>query len=241
MIALALAEEPLVTTRILLVEDDDKLAGLVRDFLHTTGEFEVSIESRGDRAPARILGEQPDLVILDVMLPGMDGLAVCKQVREEYAGPILMLTALGDEVDEVVGLELGADDYVAKPASPRKLLARIRTLLRRTTAPAPADGKRVQVGDLVVHASSRTVTLAGEAVALTTAEFDLLWMLARSAGEPVAREEIYRKLRGIEWDGLDRSVDQRVAALRRKLDDDAHRPTRIKSIRGLGYLLAASS
>ncbi len=234
-----------MTVRILLVEDDLKLSHLIRDFLQTTGEFEVSIEPRGDRAVDRILSEQPDLVILDVMLPGMDGLEVCKQVRDRFAGPILMLTALGEEVDEVVGLEIGADDYVAKPASPRKLLARIRTLLRRTAPQAHAvvDGqeRRVVVGDLVVDAPNRTATLGGDALNLTTAEFDLLWLLAKHAGEALSRDRIYEELRGIEWDGLDRSVDQRVAALRRKLGDDATRPTRIKSIRGVGYQLAVGA
>ncbi len=234
-----------MTVRILLVEDDHKLSHLIKDFLETTGEFAVDIEPRGDRAPERIVGERPDLVILDVMLPGLDGLQVCRQVRERYPGPILMLTALGDEVDEVVGLELGADDYVAKPASPRKLLARVRTLMRRsgiggegrTVAPA-GDDRRVDLGDLVVDSTSRTATLDGAPLDLTTAEFDLLWLLARHAGEPLERETIYEQLRGIEWDGLDRSIDLRVARLRRKLGDDARNPRRIKSIRGVGYLLA---
>jgi DNA-binding response OmpR family regulator len=173
---------------------------------------------------------------------------VCKQVRERYAGPILMLTALGDEVDEVVGLELGADDYVAKPASPRKLLARVRTLLRRAggatdageTGAATASERRIELGDLVVDESSRAVTLGGAPVELTTAEFDLLWLLARHAGEVLSRDRIYEELRGIAWDGLDRSIDLRVARLRRKLGDDARHPRRIKSVRGAGYLLAVT-
>lgn len=243
--ALDAAEGGGVTVRILLVEDDHKLSHLIRDFLQTTGEFAVDIEPRGDRAADRIVGERPDLVILDVMLPGLDGLQVCRQVRERYPGPILMLTALGDEVDEVVGLELGADDYVAKPASPRKLLARVRTLLRRSGGtgdggggPPARDERRVDLGDLVVDSRSRVATLAGEPLDLTTAEFDLLWLLARHAGETLDRERIYEELRGIEWDGLDRSIDLRVTRLRRKLGDDARNPRRIKSIRGVGYLLA---
>ncbi len=229
-----------MVVRILLVEDDHKLSHLIKDFLETTGEFDVSIEGRGDRAVDRILSEAPDLVILDVMLPGMDGLQVCKQVRDRFAGPILMLTALGDEVDEVVGLELGADDYVAKPASPRKLLARVRTLLRRAAPTSAVQDRRIQVGDLVVDAASRAATLAGDPLDLTSSEFDLLWLLARHAGEALSRDRIYEELRGIEWDGLDRSVDQRVATLRRKLGDDANRPARIKSVRGVGYQLAVA-
>jgi len=242
------AEGTRMAVRILLVEDDDKLSALIRDFLQTTGEFEVTIEPRGDRAPDRILGENPDLVILDIMLPGLDGLGVCKQVRDRYEGPILMLTALGDEVDEIVGLEVGADDYVAKPASPRKLLARVRTLLRRTAPAAPAagagaaarDDRRLEIGDLVVDAINRDVTLGGAPVELTTAEFDLLWLLARHAGETLSRDRIYEELRGIEWDGLDRSIDLRVARLRKKIGDDAQHPRRIKSVRGVGYLLAVA-
>ncbi len=228
--------------RIMLVEDDYKLAHLIKDFLEMTGEFTVEIEARGDRAPERILGEQPDLVILDIMLPGMDGLTVCREIRDRYRGPIMMLTALGEEVDEVVGLELGADDYVAKPASPRKLLARVRTLLRRTQATAADDGRagsaRLVVGELAVDPASRTVVLGGAPVEVTTAEFDLLWLLARHAGQSLTREQIFEELRGIEWDGLDRSIDLRVTRLRKKLGDDARHPTLIKSVRGVGYLLA---
>ena len=232
--------EPL--NRILLVEDDVRLAQLVKEYLEASDALSVSIEGRGDRAVERIVAEQPDLVILDVMLPGMDGLTVCKRVRERFSGPILMLTALGDEVDEVVGLELGADDYVAKPASPRKVLARVRSLLRRVPAKAVESSTGpdsvIEVGDLVVDPGRRTATLAGRELDLTTAEFDLLWLLARHVGETLEREAIYRELRGIEWDGLDRSIDLRVLRLRKKLGDDAAHPRFIKSVRGVGYLLA---
>jgi two-component system response regulator RstA len=230
--------------RILLVEDDYKLATLIRRFLEATGEFVVEVEPRGDRAVARVLEESPDLVILDIMLPGMDGLEVCRRIRPDYDGFILMLTALADEVDEVVGLELGADDYVAKPAGPRKLLARVRTLLRRgapAKEAAEGDPCQLDVGDLCVDPTKRIVTVGEKEVELTTAEFDLLWLLACHAGEPLSWERIYRELRGIEWDGLDRSIDLRVTRLRRKLGDDAQRPRRIKSVRGVGYLLAAVS
>ncbi len=229
------------SNRILLVEDDVRLAQLVKEYLEASDALEVSIEGRGDRAVERIVAEQPDLVILDVMLPGMDGLTVCKRVRDRYAGPILMLTALGDEVDEVVGLELGADDYVAKPASPRKVLARVRTLLRRVPVASEASsgpGGVLTVGELVVDPGRRAVSVAGREVELTTAEFDLLHLLARHAGQTLEREAIYRELRGIEWDGLDRSIDLRVLRLRKKLGDDAAHPRFIKSVRGVGYLLA---
>ncbi len=238
--ALEVGLEPMNT--ILLVEDDARLAQLVKDYLEASDAFAVSIEGRGDRAVDRIVAEQPDLVILDVMLPGVDGLTVCKRVRDRYAGPILMLTALGDEVDEVVGLELGADDYVAKPASPRKVLARVRTLLRRAAPSAGAatagPNPVITVGELVVDPGRRAASLAGRELELTTAEFDLLHLLAQRVGETLEREAIYRQLRGIEWDGLDRSIDLRVLRLRKKLGDDAAHPRFIKSVRGVGYLLA---
>ncbi len=224
--------------RILLVEDDQMLAEMVQAVLQGTGEFQVEIEPRGDRAVQRILAEDPDLVVLDIMLPGKDGFAVCREVRAKYDRPILILTSLEDEVDEVAGLEIGADDYVAKPAGPRKLLARIRALLRRTENGAGGRGDVLEVGALVVDVTNRCATLRGQPIELTTAEFDLLCLMARRPGKPVMRDDIYRQLRGIEWDGLDRSVDQRVARLRRKLGDDARQPALLKSVRGVGYLLA---
>jgi len=225
--------------RILIVEDDAKLALLVQEYLQSNG-FEVIIEPRGDRAPDRILTERPDLVILDLMLPGLDGLQVCREVRPRFPNPILMLTARGEEVDEVVGLELGADDYLAKPVRPRLLLARINALLRRLPQPAHGEGAII-LGALTIEPANRRATLAGQELDLTTAEFDLLLYLARRAGEAVTREEIYRDLRGIEWDGLDRSIDLRVARLRRKLGDDGRNPQQIKSVRGTGYVLVAGS
>jgi len=240
--------EPLPpTARVLLVEDDAKLAALVREFLESSG-FDVDVEHRGDRAPGRILDDQPDLVILDLMLPGLDGLAICRQVRPRFDGAILMLTARGEETDEIVGLELGADDYLAKPVRPRRLLARVNTLLRRvdrTAGPRSAVGdsavRRLTVGRLVVDAGNRQATMDDEVVALTTAEFDLLWLLASHAGEVLSRDHIYRELRGMEYDGLDRSMDLRVARLRKKLRDDGKQPRLIKSVRGAGYLLVVGA
>ena len=236
--------------RILIVEDDEKLAQLVREFLESNG-YDVLLEVRGDRAVGRILGERPDLVLLDLMLPGKDGLTICREIRERYDGVILMLTARGDEVDEVIGLELGADDYVAKPVRPRVLLARIKSLLRRSERSQSSqeepnegdkggDAQRLEVGGLQIDARTRNASLGGRTLQLTTAEFDLLFFLAERAGEVVSREAIYVELRGIEYDGLDRSIDLRVARLRRKLGDDAKQPQLIKSVRGAGYLLADS-
>ena len=222
-------------TRILLVEDDLELAKLVVEYLEQN-DFAVVVEPRGDRANDAIAQLSPDLVILDIMLPGLDGLTICRQARPVYAGPILMLTARGDELDEVVGLEVGADDYLTKPVRPRVLLARIRTLLRRTAGASDAAAlRRVEVGGLAVDAGRRTVSLDGQGVELTSAEFDLLWYLAKHAGEPLSREQIYREVRGIEHDGIDRSIDLRVSRLRSKLG--ARGPKLIKSVRGVGYQL----
>lgn len=226
--------------RILLVEDDLRLAALVGEFLESKG-FVVSMESRGEAAVDRIIEETPDLVILDIMLPGMDGLAVCRKVRPIYPGPIMMLTALSDEVDEVVGLEIGADEYVAKPVKPRLLLARIQNLLRRVNVSVEekrvSGEKIVAAGDLVIDPGRRSVEKDGREIELTTAEFDLLYYLVERMGQVVERDTIYRELRGIEWDGLDRSIDLRIARLRRKIGDDARHPGLIKSVRGTGYLL----
>ncbi|CAM2066071.1 Response regulator transcription factor [Sulfidibacter corallicola] len=227
---------------ILIVEDDEKLAALIREYLEAMG-FAVAIESRGDTAPARILAESPDLVILDIMLPGLDGVNVCRQIRPKYHGAILMLTSLDEEVDEVVGLEVGADDYMAKPVRPRLLVAHINALLRRGERGRETESRTnrdsLSVGKLVLNPQSREVRVDGQPLDLTTAEFELLALLMEKAGEIVSREFIYETLRGIEYDGLDRSIDLRVARLRKKIGDTGKSPTMIKSVRGVGYLLAA--
>ncbi|SYZ72284.1 DNA-binding response regulator in two-component regulatory system with RstB [Candidatus Zixiibacteriota bacterium] len=220
--------------RILLVEDDVRLARLVQEFLEKNG-FTVLIEARGDRAAERIMKESPDLVILDIMLPGIDGFEVCKKVRPMYKNPILMLTARGDEADELVGLEIGADDYMAKPVKPQLLLARIKTLLRRTQR---LDGgvRQIKQGTLLIDSSRRTVMLDSQNLDLTTAEFDLLWFLASHAGEVVTRDQISHSLRGHEWDGMDRSIDLSISRLRKKIGDDGRKPDKIRSVRGTGYM-----
>lgn len=223
--------------KILVVEDDTRLAALTAEYLEAHG-FEVAVEHRGDRAVARIEAEQPHLVVLDVMLPGEDGFSICRQVRPRFAGSILMLTARGEELDQVLGLELGADDYVAKPASPRLLLARVKALLRRGPS---TSGDRLECGSLVVDRSARAADINGVPLPLTSAEFDLLWCLASRAGEPISREDLLLELRGIKWDGLDRSMDVRVSQLRRKLAAFADHKDRIKTVRGIGYQFAPHS
>ena len=224
---------------ILLVEDDLRLADLTAEYFRQNG-MSVAVETRGDRALARFAQEKPRVVLLDLMLPGVDGLTICRQLRESFAGPILIFTARDSDIDQVIGLEAGADDYVAKPVDPMVLLARTRALLRRveTDGAAPMAGNDIVVGALRISPSSQEVWLQGNKVQLTTHEFELLLLLARRAGSVLSREDIFQELRGLEYDGLDRSIDGRISKLRRKLDDDATEPERIKTVWGKGYLLA---
>ena len=206
--------EPTTSHRILIVEDDASLAAMVVDFLSQHG-FLVFVESRGDVAPQRIERENPDAVLLDVNLPGLDGFTICRTVRPNYRGAIIMLTARGEEVDEIVGLEVGADDYLAKPVRPRALLARLRAHLRRTNLPEhEATTQPLVVGGLVIDASCRSVEIDGSPIELTTAEFDLLQLLATHAGHTLTRADIYECLHGMPYDGFDRSIDLRISRLR---------------------------
>lgn len=223
--------------RVLVVEDDQRLLSMVEDYLRRH-KFDVRVESSGDAAIAHIRDDPPDAVVLDINLPGEDGFGVCRAVRDSYGGAILMLTARSEEIDEVLGLELGADDYLRKPISPRVLVARLHALLRR--GPRAARVERLTFGDLTIDLGARAVSVAGRVVDLTTAEFDLLWLLARQAGKPLSREAIYGALRGIDFDGLDRSIDLRVSRLRKKLGDDPKKPRFVKSVRGVGYLFLRS-
>ena len=228
--------------RILLIEDDVRLATLIKDYL-SAQDLTVTIDGRGDSGARRIVVENPDLVILDLMLPGMDGLTVCRTIRQNYQGPVLMLTAREDNTDQVVGLELGADDYVKKPVEPRVLLARIRALLRRFSPISPTNGKgsaataeELVFGALRLNQASQTVTLDNNAIDLTSNEFNLLWILASNSGKVLDRDLLFRESRGIAYDGLDRSVDIAISRLRKKLGDSATKPWRIKTVWGTGYL-----
>ena len=223
--------------RILLVEDDDRLAAITAEYLEKNN-FAVAIEGRGDNAEERILKDAPDLVILDVMLPGKDGFEVCKAVRDKFKGIILMLTARDEDYDQILGLELGADDYIAKPVPPRVLLARIKALLRRNHAGEMSATEVLQFGEFKISQQTRSATLHAEPIDLTTAEFDLLWLLATHAGNVLSRDDLLKELRGIGFDGLDRSIDARISRLRRKLNDDPENPKRIKTVRGKGYLFS---
>lgn len=221
---------------VMVIEDDTRLASLVSEYLEQH-EFNVSVQHSGESA-LKNFSPAIDLVILDLMMPGIDGLTVCRTLREQYDGAILMLTAKGSDIDQVVGLEIGADDYVVKPVEPRVLLARARALLRRKGR-TPSAEKALCFGNLSVSKATQQVLLDDSPVPLTTQEFDLLWLLVSRAGEVLSRAEIYQSLRGLEYDGLDRTVDVCVSHLRKKLRDDGEQPSIIKTVWGKGYLFAA--
>jgi DNA-binding response OmpR family regulator len=220
---------------ILLVEDDLRLAELVSRYLENQG-LHITIVSRGDEVVELVQQDNPDLVILDLGLPGEDGFTICRRLRPAYTNPILILTARDNDIDHVLGLELGADDYVIKPVEPRVLLARIGVLLRRSRPPAVPAGKTLAFGRLLINVVSRAVKWDGRAIALSRNEFELLVHLASHAGEIQSREVLFKSLYNRDYDGLDRMLDIRISRLRKKLDDDAENPERIKTIWGKGYL-----
>lgn len=224
--------------RLLIVEDDDQLAELLMEFLGPHG-FELHRVATGDAGVECILRTPPDLVILDLMLPGINGLDVCRRVRDKYAGAILMLTASQSEADHVAGLELGADDFVIKPIEPRVLLARIRTQLRRLFgSPHRPKDAMLTIGALRIDPASREVHVSQQPVSLTTMEFDVLRMLADHAGSVVDRDHLYTHILKTEYDGIDRGMDVHVSRIRRKLQESGFDATRLKAVRGVGYLLA---
>ncbi|HEX2437672.1 MAG TPA: response regulator transcription factor [Methylomirabilota bacterium] len=222
---------------VLLVEDDARLAAMVAEYLGRH-ELDVTVAPDGERGLAALRRARYDVVLLDVMLPGIDGLEVCRRLRatpEWAALPVLMLTARGEDVDKIVGLELGADDYLAKPFNPRELLARIRAVLRR--GPAGTGRARFAAGGLVIDYDAREVTLDGRRAVLTHHEFELLAALARAGGRVLSREQLMDALRGQEYEAFDRSIDVHVSKLRAKLEKDPRAPRYIKTVRGVGYAL----
>ena len=224
--------------RVLLVEDSARLAASIRDYLERQN-YEVFIEGDGLAVAERYDRLKPDLVILDLMLPGKDGLTICRELRRHDRIPILILTAKGENIDQVLGLEMGADDYVVKPVEPRVLLARIEALLRRARAtPSEHREPRLIAGRLAIDAARRAATVDARPVDLTTGDFDILWLLASRQGTVVSRDEILRVVRGIDYDGLDRSIDARICRLRRKLQDAGGAESMIKTVRLRGYLFA---
>lgn len=223
------------STSVILVEDDKRLAELVSRYLENHG-FRVSVANTGEGAAERIIEENPDLVILDLGLPGQDGFAICRRLRPATAIPIMIMTARDNDIDHVLGLELGADDYVIKPVEPRVLMARVKALLRRgKPAPGP-ESRTLRFGGLSIKTASRSVDLNGRAIPLSSHEFDLLAFLASNAGEVQSRDTLFQHLYNREYDGVDRMLDIRVSHLRRKLGDDADNSAKIKTIWGQGYM-----
>lgn len=238
---------------ILLIEDDQKLSGLLENYFNQQG-LQASSVNDGALAVQTVFATSPDIVILDLMLPGKDGLSICREIRSHYSGKILVLTASDDDLDQVAALEMGADDYVIKPIQPRVLLARVRMLLRRedaapaspsttepvaTSATTPAaveNSRQRRYGALLVDSSLRQCQLSGQTINLTPGEFDLLWILASHPDEILPREELVKATRGIDYDGLDRTIDNKVANLRKKLGDNPSLPRRLITVRGKGYL-----
>jgi two-component system, OmpR family, response regulator len=235
--------------RALLVDDDHELARLLRDYL---GPHGVSLDhvEEGAGALERLAStaDPYDIVLLDVMLPGIDGFEVCRRIRAKHDVPVVMLTARGEDTDRVVGLEIGADDYLPKPFNPRELLARMRAVLRRVHPPPSPETTEppgaIHVGDLTVDAAAHKATLGGRELQLTSFEFRVLVVLARRAGEPVTREELASVVlpKGGPYDpSVDRSLDVHVSHLRQKMGDGAREPRRIRTVRGIGYVLVRPS
>jgi two-component system alkaline phosphatase synthesis response regulator PhoP len=227
--------------KILVVDDDPKTVSLVKLYLESDGH-KVLCAYDGVEALRLAREERPNLVVLDLMLPGMDGLQVCRTLRTESDVPIIMLTARTTEGDKLTGLELGADDYVTKPFSPRELAARIKVVLRRTVSESLERGPaQAAYGDLTMDFRQHTVAIAGRPVALTPTEFRLLGTLVREAGQVLSREQLIQRVLGIDFDGFDRTIDVHVLNLRRKLGDDPSRPRYIKTVYGAGYKFEVSS
>jgi DNA-binding response OmpR family regulator len=222
---------PSTSARVLIIDDDERLNVLLTEYLTRFG-FSVQTMTHPDAGLRALKADPPDLLVLDVMLPGMDGLTVCRKVRDASRIPIIMLTARGDVADRIVGLELGADDYLAKPFEPRELVARMQAVLRRG---ARDEEDIVQVGPLEVNWTTQSAALKGRSLALTTAEFQLLGLLVRNRGRVLSRDRIMEAMRGLDAEAYDRSIDVLVSRVRQKLGDDAKRSTFIRTVRGIGY------
>jgi DNA-binding response OmpR family regulator len=224
--------------RVLVIDDDEGLNALLTEYLGQFG-FAVRTAAHPDEGLRALKAHPPDILVLDVMLPGMDGLAVCRKIRETSRIPIVMLTARGDVMDRIVGLEMGADDYLPKPFEPRELVARLQAVLRRGAPVAEEDS--VRVGALEVNWATCSARLDGRPLALTTAEFELLGLLVRNRGRVLSRERILDETRGIDWEAYDRSIDVLVSRLRHKLGDDPRQPAFIRTVRGAGYRFIGSA
>ena len=222
--------------RIVVVEDEMQIARTLRDYLEVAG-FEVTVVSNGGAALASIRGQRPDLIVLDLGLPGMDGLDVARELRRTSATPIVMLTARGEESDRIVGLELGADDYLVKPFSPKELVARVRAVLRRTSG-ATAGAEVLRVGEIEVDLPKMRARVDGRPVELTPTEFQLLATLVREPGRVFTRGQLLDALHGVTIDSYERAIDAHVKNLRRKIEPELGRPRYVLTVHGVGYRFA---
>ncbi len=225
----------LMTARILLIEDDQRLAGMVKDYLGGAG-FRVTMAKTGARGITLHKTQEFDALILDLMLPDMDGLEICRHIRKSSQTPILMLTARGDVMDRVIGLEMGADDYLPKPFEPRELLARLKTILRRRVGSAGTEVLRF--GRLEIDISARKLSISDEDRPLTSYQFSLLVALAQHAGRVLSREALMDLVKGETLEAFDRSIDVHISRIRAAIEDDAKTPRRIITVRGIGYVFA---
>ena len=232
--------------KIVFIEDEPEVGSLIAAYL-SKHDMEVIVEPRGDRAEEVVLRECPDLVLLDIMLPGKDGMTICRDLRARWQGPIVLLTSLDSDMNHILSLEMGASDYILKTTPPAVLLARLRLHLRQHVAATPSvdkpvsgltPHKAIRFGTLAIDPVNRQVLLSGDNIALSTADFDLLWELATHAGQIMDRDALLKNLRGVSYDGMDRSVDVAISRLRKKLLDSATEPYRIKTVRNKGYLFA---
>lgn len=221
---------------VLVVEDEPEIAGVVRQYLEKDG-YRVVVASDGERAVDEFGRLRPDLILLDLMLPGLDGYEVCRRIRQQASTPIIMLTARDEEADKLIGLELGADDYITKPFSPREVVARVRAVLRRARGSEPPP-ERIRVHDLEIDAERYAVTRQGEPVTLTPTEFKLLMVLARHPGRVFTRLQLIDQVHGYAFEGYERTVDAHVKNLRQKLEPDPRRPRYVLTVHGVGYRLA---
>ena len=218
---------------ILVVDDEPKIVKLARDYLERSG-YRVVTAVNGQTALTIARQEKPDMVVLDLNLPGMDGLDVCRQLRRESDVPIIMLTARVEETDRLIGLELGADDYITKPFSPRELVARVRAVLRRVSGGVHQPGM-IRTGDLEIDLEGHRVNRGGEPIQLSRMEFNLLTVLAQHPGQTFSRAQLLSRMHGVAYDGFDRSVDAHVKNLRRKLEPDPSNPIYVETVYGIGY------
>ncbi len=224
--------------RVVLIEDDERLARLTSRYLESHGAL-VTWCADGREGLAEVLRSRPDVVLLDLMLPAMDGLTVCKELRTRCDIPILMITAREEEADRVLGLEMGADDYIVKPYSSREMLARVRAQVRRARGKAGPRAEHIEVGRLSVQPASMEALLDGVSLALTTYEFELLRVFSENVGRVLSREQLLFLTRGNAEESFDRSIDVHISRLRQKLGDDSRQPKLLKTVRGLGYMLVA--